>query len=407
MDQETSADYSGLSHTGRAVAVEILVHGPQSRARLADKMGLSAPTLTRLVRPLIESGVLVESDAVRTPGRGRSSLPLDVVPERYRFIGVKLTTESIYAVVTDLRACILDEEIVPLESLRVPDVVAAVGAVVRSFQSRSNRPIDGVGVTVGGQVEAGEIVADSPFLHWHDVPFRSLLSTEIGVPVYLDNDVVGLTKSQQWFGHGKGYTNFALLTVGAGIGYGLVVNDEMVPTLVTPVSHFPVDPSGPLCPLGHRGCMTAYLASDSITSAVSVGHGRLIGYDEVLDLAKADDPIACRVVREAARALGRAASAITSLTGVELIILSGEGVHLAEVARSSVDEGLREYDMHRDPLTDLVVRPMDFLEWARGAAVIAIQEEFPGRRSVPDDLTAGTPEGSRAGERVGYEQVNP
>ncbi|HYI34785.1 MAG TPA: ROK family transcriptional regulator [Glaciibacter sp.] len=395
MDQGTPADTGGLSPTGRAVAVEILVHGPQSRARLADKMGLSAATLTRLVRPLIDSGVLVESDAVRTPGRGRSSLPLDVVPGLYRFIGVKLTTESIYAVVTDLRARILDEEIVPLESLRVPDVVTAVGAVIRAFQSRSDRPIDGVGVTVGGQVEAGEIVADSPFLHWHDVPFRSLLSSELGVPVYLDNDVVGLTKAQQWFGHGKGYTHFALLTVGAGIGYGLVVNDEMVPTRISPVSHFPVDPSGPLCPLGHRGCMTAYLASDSITSAVSVGHGRLIGYDEVLDLAKADDPIAGRVVREAARALGKAASAITSLTGVELIILSGEGVHIAEVARSSVDEGLREYDVHAVPLTELVVRPMDFLEWARGAAVIAIQEEFPGGRAALEEVTTtDTPEGS-------------
>jgi predicted NBD/HSP70 family sugar kinase len=395
MDQGTPAEAASLSPTGKAVAVEILLHGPQSRARLAHRMGLSAPTLTRLVRPLIDAGVLVESDAVRTPGRGRSSLPLDVVPDRYRFIGVKLTTESIYAVVTDLRARVLDEEIVPLSSLRVPDVVAAVSAVVTGFQSRSNQPINGVGVTVGGQVEAGEIVADSPFLHWHDVPFRSLLSDELGVPVYLDNDVVGLTKAQQWFGHGRGYTHFALLTVGAGIGYGLVVNDEMVPTRVSPVSHFPVDASGPLCPLGHRGCMTAFLASDAITSAVSVGHGRLIGYDEVLGMAKAGDPIAGRVVREAARALGRAASAITSLTGVELIILSGEGVHLAEVAESSVTEGLHEYDVHRGLHTELVVRPMDFLEWARGAAVIAIQEEFPG--ATTGDESSVTMEPATAG----------
>lgn len=383
MNQETPADTTPLPQSAKAVAIEILVHGPQSRARLANRMGLSAATLTRLVRPLIESGVLVESDAVRTPGRGRSSLPLDVVPERYRFIGVKLTTESIYAVVTDLRARILDQEVRPLESLRVPDVVAAVSDVVSAFQTRSTQPIDGVGVTVGGQVEAGEIVADSPFLHWHDVPFRSLLAAELGVPVYLDNDVVGLTKAQQWFGHGKGYSNFALLTVGAGIGYGLVINDAMVPTLVNPVSHFPVDPSGPFCPLGHRGCMTAYLASESITSAVSVGHGRAVGYEEVLELAKGDDPIASRVVREAARALGLAASAIASLTGVGLIVLSGEGVHLAEVAKASVDAGLAEYAVPRGHRCEPVVRSMDFLEWARGAAVIAIQEEFPGARISP------------------------
>ncbi|MBA2445061.1 MAG: ROK family transcriptional regulator [Nocardioidaceae bacterium] len=371
-------DCSPLSASSKAVAIEILVHGAQSRTRLANRMGLSAATLTRLVRPLLEAGVLVESDAVRTPGRGRSSLPLDVVPDRYRFIGVKLTTESIYAVVTDLRAKILEREVVAIRSLRVPDVVAAVSAIVDVFQSHSDLPVDAVGVTVGGQVEAGEIVADSPFLNWHAVPFRALLREELGTPVHLDNDVVGLTQAQHWFGYGKGYENFALLTVGAGIGYGLVVNNTVVPTLVSPISHYPVDPAGPLCPLGHRGCMTAYLASDSIISAVSVGHGRLIGYDEVLEMAKADDPIASRVVSEAARALGRTASAISSLTGVELIILSGEGVHLAEVAQSSVEQGLIEYDVPRGPNSECVVRPMTFFEWARGAAAIAIQAEFPG-----------------------------
>jgi predicted NBD/HSP70 family sugar kinase len=83
-------------------------------------------------------------------------------------------------------------------------------------------------------VEAGEIVVDSPFLHWHDVPLRSLLSQQLDAPVHLDNDVVGLTKAQHWFGHGKGYASFALLTVGAGIGFGLVVNNDMVPTRVAP-----------------------------------------------------------------------------------------------------------------------------------------------------------------------------
>lgn len=378
MVQQYIADVAPLSASARGVVIEILVHGAQSRAQLAARMGLSAATLTRLVRPLVDAGVLVESDAVRTSGRGRSSLPLDVVPERYRFIGVKLTTESMYAVVTDLRARVLDWQVSPIRSLRVPDVVAAVSGIVRGFQAGGDRPVDGVGVTVGGTVEAGEIVVDSPFLHWQDVPLRALLSQQVDAPVHLDNDVVGLTKAQHWFGHGKGYASFALLTVGAGIGFGLVVNNDMVPTRVAPISHFPVDASGPLCPLGHRGCMTAYLASDSMTAAVSVAHGRAVSYPEVLELATAGDPVAHRVVREAAWALGRAAAAISSLTGVERIILSGEGVQLAEVAWASVEQGLAEYDVPRGHHGKPVVRPMDFVEWARGAAALAIQAEFPG-----------------------------
>lgn len=380
-----------LSSSSKAVAIEVLMHGAQSRARLADRMGLSPATLTRSVKPLLEAGVLVESNAVRTPGRGRSSLPLDVAAEDYRFIGVKLTTESIYAVVTDLRTRILDRCVLPVSSLRVPDVVAAVAAVVTDLGSRSVQPVDAVGVTVGGEVEAGEIVSDSPFLNWHEVPFRALLAHRLDVPVHLENDVVGLTQAQHWFGFGSqpGHPHFALLTVGAGIGYGLVVNNAMVPTRVNPISHFPIDPSGPLCAWGHRGCMSAYLTSEAITSAVSVGHSRQVVYEEVLEMAKAGDRIATRVVLEAAHALGRAAAAISSLTGVQRIILSGEGVHLVEVARAAVDQGMRQYDAARAlHHSDLVIRPMDFLEWARGAATIAVQAEFPRWRTSPGHRAA-------------------
>ncbi|WP_458780523.1 ROK family protein [Arthrobacter sp. D3-16] len=377
-------DPEELSVSSKAVAIDILVNGARSRTHLASKMGLSPATLTRLVRPLVESGVLVESTSVRTPGRGRSSWLLDVVPEDYRFIGVKLTTESIYAVVTDLRAHIFAEEVAALPSLQVPDAVARVTDVVNRLSARAGRPVNGLGVTVGGKVHAGEVVADSPFLHWRDVPFRSLLAENLDIPVHLDNDVVGLTKAQQWFGHGRGHTNFALLTMGAGIGYGLVINGTMIPTEISPVSHFPVDPSGPLCPLGHRGCTTAYLTSDAITSAVSIGHNRKIEFDEVLALVKQQDPIAGRVVQDAGRALGRTITAIATLTGVELIILSGEGVHITEVAEAAIAEGRCDYAVGRVPGCRVVTRSMDFLEWARGAAVLAIQSEFPQASQMQD-----------------------
>jgi predicted NBD/HSP70 family sugar kinase len=374
-----------LPPASKAVAVDVLVHGPQSRAQLAKKMGLSPATLTRLVKPLLASGVLVEAEAVRTPGRGRSSLPLDVVADAYRFIGVKLTTESIHAVVTDLRAQVLDRETVAEPSLAVPDVVAAVTGLVGRLAARAGRPIDALGVTVGGQIEDGETVADSPFLHWYDVPLRRLLAAHLDFPVYLANDVVGLVRVQKWFGHGRPYSDFALLTVGAGVGYGLVINDALVPTLVHPISHLPIDPYGPLCTRGHRGCLSAYVTSGSMTAAVGQGHGRRVTYEEVLRLAEDGDPLAVRVVDEAARALGRAVAAITSLTGVERIILSGESVRLAEIAREALHAARVEYATPGPRDVEPVVRPMDFFEWARGAAVIAIQEVFPTTR--PASLT--------------------
>ena len=355
----------------------MLLHGAQSRGQLAARLGLSAPTLTRAVRPLLDAGILWEAPAVRTADRGRSALPLDVAADRYRFLGVKLTEESIHSVVTDLRAQVLHHEVAPVVSLEVDRVVEQVGRTVTGLQERSPHPVSAVGVTVGGQVEAGEVVADSPFLHWQEVPLRALLAARLDVPVHVDNDVVGLTRAQHWFGHGRGLEDFALLTIGAGIGYGLVVGGTMVPTSTYLTSHLPLDPGGPPCPEGHRGCATASMSSPAVVAAASAGRGRVLEYDEVLALAEAQDPLADRVVREAAVALGRTASTITALTGVEHIILSGEGVHLAEVAGAALDQGLTAYSGPGQRPPRPLVRPMDFMAWARGAAVVAIHAEFP------------------------------
>ena len=365
-----------FSATTRAVAIEVLVHGAQSRARLSQRMGLSAGSLTRLVKPLIAAGVLVESTAVRASQRGRYSLPLDVVPDNYRFIGVKLTAETAYAVVTDLRARVLETVSSALQSHDVAEVTATVVSLVAALQKRGHPVIDSVGVTVGGRVANGAVVADSPYLGWKDVPFGRMLSTELGLPVHIENDVVGLTRAQHWFGSGLGYEHFALLTVGAGIGYGLVINDTVVETSLEPISHFPASPTGQTCSLGHRGCLSSLLTTAAITSAASIAHQRNVTYDEVLQLAENNDPAALRILQDAARALGRTAAAIITLTGVERIILSGEGVHLATVARRALDEGINEFNATGRPYPDPVIQPVDFFEWARGAAVVAIQEDF-------------------------------
>jgi predicted NBD/HSP70 family sugar kinase len=88
----------------------------------------------------------------------------------------------------------------------------------------------------------------------------------------------------------------------------------------------PLDPLGPRCPEGHRGCALAMLAIPSLCAAASVALRRDVSYDECLDLAAAGDPVATPLVTAAGRALGRLIATVTSLTLTNTVILTGEGI---------------------------------------------------------------------------------
>jgi predicted NBD/HSP70 family sugar kinase len=123
--------------------------------------------------------------------------------------------------------------------------------------------------------------------------------------------------------------------------------------------------------------MSAYVTSGAMRATAAQALGREVTYDGLLDLAEQRDPVATRVVSEAARALGHATAVVTSLTGVERIILTGEGVRLAQVAPEALQAGRLAYAAGPTSAIEPVVMPMDFVEWARGAAAVALQHEFP------------------------------
>ncbi|MFC9744935.1 ROK family protein [Streptomyces niveus] len=383
----TPAPWAPLSGATHAVALEVLRRGPLSRSELARRLDLSAGSLTRLAKPLLDSGLLVESGSTGHASRaGRPTRPLDVVADAHHFIGAKVTHEDAHAVLTTLRAEVVASARADLPGRDPASVVAVLRGLAAELGAElapRSRHITAAGVSLGGSVADHATVTAAPFLEWDDdVPLGALLSDALGVPTAVDNDLLALTRAEHWFGAARGRDRFAVLTVGAGIGYGLVTHDRVVDSPdagVGLLGHFPLDPLGPLCPRGHRGCATAMLSTASLCAAASVGLRRHVGYDECLDLAASGDPVAGPLVLASGRALGRLVAAVANLTLTTEIVLTGEGSRLAEVAGDALREGLA-YD--RDPRASAVsldVRPVDFGLWARGAAVTAIQAYVLGR----------------------------
>lgn len=361
--------------SSRAVALEVLIHGPLSRTEIARRLDLSQPSLTRLSAPLLAAGLLVEGEDQNGGRAGRPSRPLDVVPGSRHFIGVKLTGDEALGVVTDLRANVVNFASLQLPSHDPQEVADAVAKLVGQL-SAAVPVVTAVGIGLGGLVTDQALVVRAPFLGWSNVPLGVMLRERTGYPTVVDNDLVAFTEAEHWFGAGRGLQRFAVLTIGAGVGYGVVIHDRIVlgpDSGIGLVGHWPLQSYGPVCPEGHRGCAQALLATPSITKAVSTVLDRPLTYAQCLDLAEAGDPAARRIIDEAGRGLGRLIAAVGALTIPELIVLGGEGVHLANVAADAVRDGIRqERDPRATPLKTHVLEG-DTTQWCRGAAVLAIQ----------------------------------
>ena len=377
--QKVGSPFPALSETSRAVLVDLLVHGPQSRADLARRSGLSPASLTRMIRTFADSGAVSESDATTTQRMGRPSQPMDVNVDLAHLVGIKLSADQFDLVSTDLRAKPLTESFVSIHDPQPEAVVRAVAEQVTKL-AENDPLIAAVGVSLAGPVSPrSNDVHTSPFLGWSEVPLVTLLQEATELPVVLENDVQALTAAEHWFGAAAGCTDFALVTIGAGVGCGFVVNDRLVEGAnggSGQIGHLPISDGGPLCERGHRGCARSYLASSSITRQVSATLGRPVDYAQVLDMAQAGEPVSSRVVHEGCWALGTLIGMITSVTAPAKVILSGEGVQLAASNIDRVQERAREVQHWTLPDVPIEVAPFTFTEWARGAAVIALRHQI-------------------------------
>lgn len=366
----------------QSVALEVLLHGPLGRSELARRLSLAPATLTRISTDLIASGLLTEVRSTRTGASGRPSIPLAVVPDSHHFLGIKVADDCLTAAVINLKAQVLSYDQLPLTMHSPKDVVEGISSL--ASQAEKTFRIDAIGVGIGGVVTDQGIIRSAPFLEWEDVDLVGLLREHIKIPVFVANDLTAYTQAQHWFDLGAQHRNFAVLTLGIGTGYGCVANGrplENQDSGIGLVGHWPLDPLGPLCSQGHRGCAESMLTTPAITRSISEALGREVSWSDVISLAEAEDPAVSAVLRASGLALGRLIGAIANLTAPEVVIIGGEGVALASLSNRWMRQGLAET---RDPRASLVrielASPANET-WCRGAAVIGLQGYVSKRRS--------------------------
>ncbi len=353
--------------------LDVLVHGERSRAELARRTGLSRTSLSRLTRDLVDLGLIEEGETNPPSGRGRPAEMVRIRPASAQFAGIKLTGERLYAAVTDLHAGLLATEEHPLGSRDPDEVVALIASVAARFRDAHPR-LSAVGVCLAGDVtlDAGRaVVVGSHFLGWDEVPLERLVERATGLPTAIANDVQALTLAHHWFGAGVGRRSLVVIGLGAGIGAGIVVGDELLRGArghPGKVGHLAITDSGPTCDRGHVGCVSSFVTIPAILANAGTD-----GFWETLDAAAAGDRRAANALAAAVRALGTVIAELQGLVDPEKIIVTGEGLAIAQYDGALLDASIAA---RLDPASvspDLDLHEFHFADYAWGAAISAIR----------------------------------
>lgn len=360
---------------------ELLLGGPLPRAEIARRLDLSPASLTKVSRELIHAGLLrdhCDPGAPRTgaDAPGRPGTPVMVTSERLLFIGLKVTGDEVFAVRADAVGRVQDAARRELPDPGVASVETAVVDLVKELAR--DEPVQAVGIGLAGAMSRfDDRVRRNIYLGWDDVPLAASIEEAAGIPTVVSGDVRALTAGVQWWGPARDWQDFAVMTVGVGVGIGVVLGGEVVAGprgTAGSVAHSRVDDSGPLCGEGHRGCAAAFLDAAAITHAVGLPHGRAdLTLDDVCALAREHDPVARRVLADAGRALGALMADVVNLLDLPGVVLAGDGLEILEHARPAMERTLADRLDRGVGTPDIRVFASGFDEWARGAATVACQ----------------------------------
>ncbi|MCY3548352.1 MAG: ROK family protein [Gemmatimonadetes bacterium] len=202
--------------------------------------------------------------------------------------------------------------------------------------------VAGIGLGAPGPLDrASGVVTETPNLGWRDYPLRDLVAEACGLPVTLDNDANCFTYGEWWMGAGRGSRRLVGITLGTGIGGGIVIDGEIhhgASGAAGEVGHMSIDFRGRRCPCGARGCIEAYASGpaiavraveaiadggDSILASMVGGDLGEITAEIVCRAAAAGDPHADGVVRDTARILATAVTNLIHLLNPDAVVIGG------------------------------------------------------------------------------------
>ncbi len=360
-----------------------------SRIELSRSTGLTKTAISQIVNGLIAEHYLVETEKEVGEGVGRNPMGLDISPLAPRFAGILIEREGCEAVVVDMQLNILSHREVRRVWKNAGELMDSVYGILDPMV-RETENLAGIGAASIGPVSAreGKIIRPLYFNNIGNIELRRLLTERYHLPVMFDHDNQSAVLAEHLFGNGQGYQDILLVSVGRGIGCGILVGGKRVHSYTgyaPEIGHVSIDFRGPRCPCGNSGCLELYANSRTVLERLRAATGKKLSYAEFCGEGSPETEAVMEDV------IFRLSSGITNT----LNIMNSQLVLLARDCASWPDRYVQALEdrINRTKFgnleTRIIVRKVRFGEKAAvlGAACNMINRFFEGES--PDRETAG------------------
>ncbi|MEU9997742.1 ROK family transcriptional regulator [Streptomyces sp. NPDC050848] len=342
---QTSLHRANLERVVRAVRMA----GSLTQAEIARATGLSAATVSNIVRELKDGGTV---DVTPTSAGGRRARSVSLSGDAGIVIGVDFGHTHLRVAVGNLAHQVLAEESEPLDV----DASSAEGfdraehLVMRLIGATGigRDKVVGVGLGVPGPIDvsSGTLGSTSILPGWSGINPADELSGRLGVPVYVDNDAnLGALGELVW-GSGRGVKDLAYIKVASGVGAGLVIDGRVYRGpggTAGEIGHITLDESGPVCRCGNRGCLETFTAARYVLPLLQPGHGPDLTMERVVQLAREGDPGCRRVIADVGRHIGSGVANLCNLLNPSRVVLGGDLAEAGELVLGPIRDSVSRY----------------------------------------------------------------
>lgn len=286
---------------------------------------------------------------------------------------------------TNTRIAVVDDQGNILESQHLPSNMTAgapffeeVGRRAAALARRHKAVAMGAGTA--GQIHraTGKYLPGLyPQAPWVGVPLRDILAQTAELPAFVDNDCKIHAYAELKVGAGRGRRDFISLTLGTGLGGGIIAGGRLVhgaKGIAGHMGHISIDPQGPPCPCGNRGCLELYASGTAVARLASRAYGRELTSPEVFQRARDGEEKALAVLEEMATALGRGLGAMANMFNPELFVLGGSIMQWYPLLEAAARRGFRASAMTELQDTPIVISPLAGEGGVIGAALYALDQ---------------------------------